>query len=73
MLTLRSVGLATPGVNEDGIEKRMGEGEGVGRGGGDGVDERGDEGGKGTGAKRPEMERFETAKEGLRLGIFTAD
>ncbi|KAL8865129.1 MAG: hypothetical protein Q9198_009464 [Flavoplaca austrocitrina] len=59
MLTLKSVGIATPMV-EEGTERRLGEGLRVGADGMDGVDERKD---ADEGPKRPEMERFETARE----------
>ncbi|CAO1597052.1 hypothetical protein XANCAGTX0491_000881 [Xanthoria calcicola] len=61
-LTLKSVGLATP-MPEEGVEKRLGEGSTStpikGPIAGDGAED------AEPGAKRPEMERFETAKSTL--------
>lgn len=61
-LTLKSVGLASP-MPEEGLEKRLGEGSTStpinGPGAGDGA------GDAEPGAKRPEIERFETAKSSL--------
>ncbi|KAL8877994.1 MAG: hypothetical protein Q9192_008547, partial [Flavoplaca navasiana] len=63
MVTLKSVGIATPTV-EEGRERKLGEGMRVGVDGADGmdgVDERKDRDEEVL--KRPEMERFETARE----------
>ncbi|KAL9633626.1 MAG: hypothetical protein Q9204_003317, partial [Flavoplaca sp. TL-2023a] len=64
MVTLKSVGIATPMV-EEGRERMLGEGLRVGvdgTDGVDGVDETKDRDGD-EGLKRPKIERFETARE----------
>ena len=61
MVTLKSVGLATP--MEEGREKRLGEDLRVGADGMDGVDGVDERKDRDEGPRRPEIERFETARE----------